>query len=244
MYETVKARIHKAAFEALDKNSNPELELDKYKKLEEALYGASHRIHVNDDKRAAPTILYDILARLFNKCLKGEMIPEEWKKATITSIYKEGNRQDCNKYREICVMPSPARMYGGIFKQRIEMQITESEKQNGFRLGRSCIYGICTLKNLMEKRVTRGISTHLVFVDLYKAYDTVPQSKLWIKEQETEIDDMKIKTNAIKGYKAFKCLGVNLSSRGKSVDDIINKIGQDKKNNTSTELGAMEQKYN
>jgi len=35
----------------------------------------------------APSGVYEILARIFNKCLQGEEIPQEWKKAHITSIY-------------------------------------------------------------------------------------------------------------------------------------------------------------
>jgi len=36
--------------------------------------------------KSAPSGVYEILARIFNKCLQGEEIPQEWKKAHITSI--------------------------------------------------------------------------------------------------------------------------------------------------------------
>lgn len=36
-----------------------------------------------------------------------------------------------------------------------------------------------TLRNLMGERITKGLLTHLVFVDLQKVYDTVLQNKLW-----------------------------------------------------------------
>ena len=34
----------------------------------------------------APAGVYEILARIFKKCLQGQEIPQEWKKAHITSI--------------------------------------------------------------------------------------------------------------------------------------------------------------
>lgn len=129
--------------------------------------------------KAAPDILMDVLAIIFNKCLNGCEPPREWKKATITSIFKKGNRQDCKNYRGISVICSVARLYGKVLKGRIEKQFLESEEQNGFRAGRSCIDGIFTLKNLIDKRVERGRAVHLTFIDLHKAYDTVPLNKLW-----------------------------------------------------------------
>ena len=45
----------------------------------------------------APSGVHEILARIFNKCLQGEEIPEEWKKAHITSIYKNGDRKKIRK---------------------------------------------------------------------------------------------------------------------------------------------------
>lgn len=74
----------------------------------------------------------------------------------------------------------------------------DSEEQNGFRPGRSCIDGIFTLRNLIEKRVCRGLTTHLAFVDLHKAYDTVPQNKLW-----TSLYKNGVSTTYVRAVKEF-----------------------------------------
>lgn len=129
--------------------------------------------------KAAPGVLIEVLAHLFSKCLQGCEPPDEWKRAVITSIFKKGNRRDCKNYRGISVICTMARLYGRVLKARIEAQFKESEEQNGFRAGRSCIDGVFTLKNLIEKRTERGRAVHLIFVDLQKAYDTVPLNKLW-----------------------------------------------------------------
>ena len=102
--------------------------------------------------KAAPSILFEAIGKICDKCVREDMVPNEWKKAIITSIFKKGDRRNCNNYRGISVLPTLARIYGRILKERIEKQIVESEEQNGFRMGRSCTDGIFTLRNRMEKR--------------------------------------------------------------------------------------------
>jgi hypothetical protein len=62
---------------------------------------------------------------------------------------------------------------------QLEGNIQDAEEQSGFRAGRSCIDNIFCLKQLGEKSINYGLETSLTFVDLKKAYDTVPINKLW-----------------------------------------------------------------
>ena len=71
------------------------------------------------------------------------------------------------------------RLYGKILKHRIEMNIEDIEEQSGFHAGRSCTDNIFVLEQILEKRKSRSLSTHPVFVDLEKAYDTVPLKRLF-----------------------------------------------------------------
>ena len=52
------------------------------------------------------------------------------------------------------------------------------EEQNGFCAGASCLDNIVTLKNFLKKEC-QNVEIHLVFIDLKKAYDSVPLNKLW-----------------------------------------------------------------
>jgi hypothetical protein len=42
--------------------------------------------------------LFRILTHIFNKYINGDKIPEEWKMAHVTPIYKKGNKFDCWNY--------------------------------------------------------------------------------------------------------------------------------------------------
>lgn len=60
-----------------------------------------------------------------------------------------------------------------------EYHYNDFEEQNDFRAGRSTIDGRFCLSQVIEKRIVRLQEVHLIIVDLEKAHDTVPVSKLW-----------------------------------------------------------------
>lgn len=50
----------------------------------------------------------------------------------------------------------------------------EIEEQCGFRVGKSCLFDITALQQLIEKRLERNLLTPLMFIALEKAYDNMP----------------------------------------------------------------------
>jgi len=150
--------------------------------------------------KTAPTAVHVVLARLFNKCLQGENIPQDLEKAYITSIYKKGDRRKCENYRGISITSSIGRLYGRIIKKRLEGIVQDAEEQCGFCAGRLCIDNIFCLKQLSEKSISYGQDTCLTFVDLRKGYDTVPTNKLWNVMRVAGINEIYVK--AINPYPA------------------------------------------
>ncbi|XP_030754536.1 uncharacterized protein LOC115881259 [Sitophilus oryzae] len=146
--------------------------------------------------KQGPDILLEILADIFNRCLiKNENIPEDWNLAYISSIFKKGDKKRSSNYRGISLTSSMGRLYGRILKERVEESFEEIEEQGGFRAGRSCTDNIFVLQQIIEKRRARNLDTHLVFIDLEKAYDTVPLKKLF--ENLVEANVSKTYINAI-----------------------------------------------
>ncbi len=74
-----------------------------------------------------------------------------------------------------------SRLYGRILKLFLEenYKSREDEFQAGFRVGRSTIDHIFVIKQLIEKINEVGQQIHFVFVDLEKAYDSIPLQNLW-----------------------------------------------------------------
>ena len=117
--------------------------------------------------------LITMLTWVINRYLNGED-PQEWKVAYISSIHKKGSKKDCSNYRGISVTSVISRLYGKILIDLIEEENKDEEEQSGFRKGRSCTYNIFCMKRIIEKRNATNKETHLLFVDLTKAYDSIP----------------------------------------------------------------------
>ena len=56
----------------------------------------------------------------------------------------------------------------------------ETEIQTGFRTGRSTIDHVFVIKQLIEETNNNRQEVHFTFVDMEKAYNTVPLQKLWV----------------------------------------------------------------
>ncbi|XP_045480900.1 uncharacterized protein LOC123685288 [Harmonia axyridis] len=120
--------------------------------------------------------LYEELKTLFQYCISGQDIPKEFGTSFISTIYKSGNKNDCNIYRGIAVMSTISRIYGRILKNRIEREYSdlEAEEQAGFRAGRSITDHLFCLTQIIEKKVAVNQELHILYVDLKKAYDSIP----------------------------------------------------------------------
>lgn len=55
----------------------------------------------------------------------------------------------------------------------MERQFLDMEEQSGFRAGRSCLDNTFVQQQLVERKIVRNITTHLMHIDLATAYDNV-----------------------------------------------------------------------
>ena len=153
-----------------------------------------------------PTILLEETVKVMNKCMiDGDDIPEDWNIGYVSSIHKKGSKTQCKNYRGISVTSSMGRLYGKILKTRLENTIVDIEEQSGFRSGRSCLDNTFTLKQVLEKRIARNMDTHLIFIDLEKAYDSVPLDRLFKTLRKRGINENYIRS-IYNIYKNTECV--------------------------------------
>lgn len=126
--------------------------------------------------------LLEELLNLFNDCLNSERLPQDFKDASIVTIYKrKGDREDCGNHRGISLLAIAGKVLAKIILNRIK-EITEQvlpESQCGFRSGRSTTDMIFTLRQLQEKAIEQHQPLYVVFVDFSKAFDSVDRDTLW-----------------------------------------------------------------
>jgi len=72
-------------------------------------------------------------------------------------------------------------IYGKIITQyfKIISEAISLEEQTGFRICRSCIDNVFTVKQTIGKRREFNLETNIALLDLEKAFDTVNRNKLW-----------------------------------------------------------------
>ncbi|XP_027229489.2 uncharacterized protein [Penaeus vannamei] len=99
---------------------------------------------------------------------------------TIVSIYKKkGDIQACTNYRGIKLISHTMRLWERIIGMRIENETVISEYQFGFVKGRQTSDAIFALRQTRKKYRERQKGLHVAFINLEKAYDRVPRSKVW-----------------------------------------------------------------
>ena len=133
--------------------------------------------------------LIKLLTKLYKKTISGEEMPQEIKLGYISSIYKKGDRRSCENYRGICVMNPIVKTFVRIIKQHVEDEYNNTEEQCGFTAGRSCIDHIFTLRMLVDECREKNKEIDFIFVDLEKAYDSIPRKLLWQALREASIKE-------------------------------------------------------
>ena len=74
------------------------------------------------------------------------------------------------------------KVVGRVIQYRLQLLATTSlpESQCGFRPGRSCADAAFSVRRIVEKSFEHRVKSFCIFVDLRKAYDSIPRAALWI----------------------------------------------------------------
>ena len=132
-----------------------------------------------------------LLLKLCQLAWKNKAIPNDWRKSTIIPIHKSGPTTLCENYRGISLLSVPGKVYSRIIESRLRKTVENKllEHQSGFRPGRSVQDHIFTLRQISEKTYRYDKETHIGFVDLQKAFDSVRRKELWHALKEHNVDN-------------------------------------------------------
>nr|QIA97904.1 hypothetical protein AP_R.00g000040-v1.0.a3 [Amaranthus palmeri] len=120
------------------------------------------------------------LTNLFNVILRTHKMPEEWRSSTIIPLFKnKGDAQECGNYRGIKLLSHTMKLWERVIERKIRQEAVIRENQFGFMPGRSTMEAIHVLRRLMEKYRDRKKDLHMIFIDLEKAYDSIPRQVIW-----------------------------------------------------------------
>ena len=110
------------------------------------------------------------------------VIPEQWKVTKIIPLYKgKGSRALVENYRPIAIVDITYKIFTYVlyFQIRPKLESQLLDEQRGFCQGKSTSDAIATVQRVEEECRKAGINMVAVFVDIAKAYDSVPRNLLF-----------------------------------------------------------------
>ena len=123
-----------------------------------------------------------IICHIINLTIRTNKIPLDWKSATITPLFKDGDKDEPANYRPISILPAISKILERLIHSQLYDHIDTngllSDAQFGFRKGHSTSSCILTLLDSIYRNIEANRLTGVIFLDLKKAFDTVDHNIL------------------------------------------------------------------
>nr|XP_054766959.1 uncharacterized protein LOC129274131 [Lytechinus pictus] len=148
-------------------------------------------IHPRVLKELAREISYP-LTSIFNLSMGEGYLPLDWKKANIVPIHKKGSRQKATNYRPISLTSMVCKVMESLVKEEIMDHVKDNSllhnAQHGFTPGRSCCTQLMVQMEKWTDLLDHGRPIDILYLDVRKAFDTVPHQRLLMKLKAYGID--------------------------------------------------------
>ena len=115
---------------------------------------------------------------LFNVWFVLGQVPVVFKKARTILLPKSGDLSDPNNWRPITICSIFGRLYAKLLANRLSQCADLSERQKAFLPVDGCGENTVILSAVLANAHKAQRPTHLAFLDLSKAFDTVPHTSI------------------------------------------------------------------
>lgn len=142
------------------------------------------------------------LTHIYQKSVETSELPNQWREATITPIYKKGSRNLAENYRPVSLTSMVCKTIEDLVAEDITLHVKANsqgcKEQHGFSKGKSVTTNLIEALNIWTEALSHNIPVDVIFLDYQKAFDRVPHQRL-IKQ----IESFGITDKAIKWIAAF-----------------------------------------
>ena len=132
------------------------------------------------------------LAKLFNISIKLGRFPTCWKTSSVVPVPKSSKHNEVANYRPISLLPVVSKLLERHIHQAITTHLNEirplSNKQWGFQPGKSTVTALLAVTHDWLKALESRHNVCSVFLDLRKAFDSVPHRLLLEKLNTYALD--------------------------------------------------------
>ena len=125
------------------------------------------------------------LTALYNQSLSSQAIPDEWKHAFISPVFKKGDVHSPSNYRPVSLTVVVCKLLEHIVCKHVHDHLDEngllSDTQHGFRRKHSCETQLIITLNDFYKSFNLRTQVDVGILDFSRAFDTVPHERLLSK---------------------------------------------------------------
>ena len=157
---------------------------DKIRKLRQGSAGGPDGIGTQLLKELESEIASP-LTLVMRRSVEDGHVPEDWRTANVTPIFKKGSKHSPANYRPVSLTSVCGKILESIIKDEIMSHLNRHgllrKSQHGFMSKRSCTTNLLSFLERVTEAVDTGEAVDVIFLDFAKAFDKVPIQRLLLK---------------------------------------------------------------
>ncbi|CAF1064320.1 unnamed protein product [Brachionus calyciflorus] len=122
---------------------------------------------------------------LFIKSFQSSEVPNLWREANVTPLFKKGSRLSAKNYRPVSLTSIVCKIMEKLLKKPImEYLLTNnliSSRQHGFMENKSCITNLLEILDFLTEAMNIGLPVDMFYLDFAKAFDSLLHKRLLFK---------------------------------------------------------------
>ncbi len=126
-----------------------------------------------------------VLMVLINRIWEEGKIPDILSEADVVYILQKGEASCMDSYRQITIIEPVIKLVSGIVVVRLRKYVEGrnllGREQAGFRQGEECAAHYAALLEIASRRMNNILPTYIAFLDIKKAFPSVPHECLFLK---------------------------------------------------------------
>ena len=143
------------------------------------------------------------LTWIYNLSIKTGIYVDEWKKAWVMPIFKSEDRQKCENYRPISILPIISKILERLIFYLIYKFLNDnsvlSKFQSGFRPKHSTLTSLIQMCDTLYENMDNGRLNGVVFLDMRKAFDSINHNIL-LQKMNTQFGIKNLELEWFKSY--------------------------------------------
>jgi len=128
---------------------------------------------------------------IFERSWRTGEVPEDWRRANVTPIFKKGKKEDPGNYRPVSLTPIPGKMMEQLILEVIIKQVEEKKVIRSSQ--KSCLTNLIAFYDSMTGCVDEERAVDVVYLDFSKAFDTVSHNILLGKLRKCGLDEWTVR---------------------------------------------------